>query len=59
MTSQLVRPTTGAVRRDARQKVTGEARYAVDRTPPGCLHACPVPATVARAGSPPCTPKPF
>ncbi|MFF5389424.1 MULTISPECIES: xanthine dehydrogenase family protein molybdopterin-binding subunit [unclassified Streptomyces] len=48
MTSQLVRPTTGAVRRDARQKVTGEARYAADRTPPGCLHACPVPATVAR-----------
>ncbi|MGW3560706.1 xanthine dehydrogenase family protein molybdopterin-binding subunit [Streptomyces sp. NPDC000963] len=48
MTSQLVRPTTGAVRRDARQKVTGEARYAVDRTPSGCLHACPVPATVAR-----------
>ncbi|MEU0405980.1 molybdopterin cofactor-binding domain-containing protein, partial [Streptomyces sp. NPDC006197] len=37
-----------AVRRDARQKVTGEARYAVDRTPPGCLHACPVPAAVAR-----------
>ncbi|MFI1714935.1 xanthine dehydrogenase family protein molybdopterin-binding subunit [Streptomyces litmocidini] len=36
------------VRRDARQKVTGEARYAVDRTPPGCLHACPVPAAVAR-----------
>ncbi len=28
--------------------MTGEARYAVDRTPSGCLHACPVPATVAR-----------
>ncbi|MFI8825124.1 xanthine dehydrogenase family protein molybdopterin-binding subunit [Streptomyces sp. NPDC053431] len=39
---------SAAVRRDARQKVTGEARYAVDRTPPGCLHACPVPAAVAR-----------
>ncbi|MFI8962701.1 xanthine dehydrogenase family protein molybdopterin-binding subunit [Streptomyces sp. NPDC053493] len=41
-------PPTAAVRRDARQKVTGEARYAADRLPPGCLHACPVPAAVAR-----------
>ncbi|WP_435972384.1 xanthine dehydrogenase family protein molybdopterin-binding subunit [Streptomyces sp. Qhu_M48] len=37
-----------AVRRDARQKVTGTARYAAEHTPPGCLHAVPVPATVAR-----------
>ncbi|MFI2735515.1 xanthine dehydrogenase family protein molybdopterin-binding subunit [Streptomyces sp. NPDC018711] len=41
-------PPPAAVRHDARQKVTGEARYAVDRTPPGCLHACAVPAAVAR-----------
>ncbi|MEU6988243.1 xanthine dehydrogenase family protein molybdopterin-binding subunit [Streptomyces sp. NPDC046324] len=47
MSSQPLRPAA-AVRHDARKKVTGEARYAVDRTPPGCLHACPVPATVAR-----------
>ncbi|MFE9742627.1 xanthine dehydrogenase family protein molybdopterin-binding subunit [Streptomyces sp. NPDC006477] len=39
---------TGAVRRDARQKVTGAARYAAEHTPSGCLHAVPVPATVAR-----------
>ncbi|MER5963520.1 xanthine dehydrogenase family protein molybdopterin-binding subunit [Streptomyces sp. NPDC002057] len=37
-----------AVRRDARRKVTGAARYAAEHTPPGCLHAVPVPATVAR-----------
>ncbi|MFD3333011.1 xanthine dehydrogenase family protein molybdopterin-binding subunit [Streptomyces sp. NPDC058700] len=37
-----------AVRRDARQKVTGAARYAAEHTPPGCVHAVPVPATVAR-----------
>ncbi|MFF9501213.1 xanthine dehydrogenase family protein molybdopterin-binding subunit [Streptomyces sp. NPDC014656] len=39
---------TDAVRREARQKVTGQARYAAEHTPPGCLHAAPVPATVAR-----------
>ncbi|MFF9066622.1 xanthine dehydrogenase family protein molybdopterin-binding subunit [Streptomyces sp. NPDC014891] len=36
------------VRRDARQKVTGSARYAAEYTPHGCAHAVPVPATVAR-----------
>ncbi|MFD3533701.1 xanthine dehydrogenase family protein molybdopterin-binding subunit [Streptomyces sp. NPDC058664] len=43
-------PLSGAdaVRRDARQKVTGTARYAAEHTPPGCVHAVPVPATVAR-----------
>lgn len=40
-------PGAPAVRREARDKVTGAARYAVDRTPPGCLYAWPVPATVA------------
>ncbi|MGW1928806.1 xanthine dehydrogenase family protein molybdopterin-binding subunit [Streptomyces sp. NPDC001919] len=35
-------------RRDARQKVTGSARYAAEYTPHGCAHAVPVPATVAR-----------
>ncbi|MFJ8663448.1 xanthine dehydrogenase family protein molybdopterin-binding subunit [Streptomyces sp. NPDC093795] len=57
MTSPTPQPQTepghrtgadGDVRRDARQKVTGQARYAADHTPPGCLHAVPVPATVAR-----------
>lgn len=37
-----------AVRRDAGQKVTGTARYAAEHTPPGCVHAVPVPTTVAR-----------
>ncbi|MFD7962965.1 xanthine dehydrogenase family protein molybdopterin-binding subunit [Streptomyces zaomyceticus] len=37
-----------AVRRDAGEKVTGTARYAAEHTPPGCVHAVPVPATVAR-----------
>ncbi|MFB6634881.1 xanthine dehydrogenase family protein molybdopterin-binding subunit [Streptomyces sp. NPDC056362] len=37
-----------AVRRDAREKVTGAARYAAEHTPPGCVHAVPVPATIAR-----------
>ncbi|WP_432016629.1 xanthine dehydrogenase family protein molybdopterin-binding subunit [Streptomyces hydrogenans] len=43
-------PAAGAdvERRDARHKVTGTARYAAEHTPPGCLHAAPVPATVAR-----------
>ncbi|MYS10855.1 molybdopterin-dependent oxidoreductase [Streptomyces sp. SID6041] len=35
-------------RRDARQKVTGSARYAAEHTPHGCVHAVAVPATVAR-----------
>ncbi|GAA2944406.1 xanthine dehydrogenase family protein molybdopterin-binding subunit [Streptomyces enissocaesilis] len=39
---------TPAVRREARDKVTGAARYAAEHTPPGCAHAWPVPATVAR-----------
>jgi xanthine dehydrogenase YagR molybdenum-binding subunit len=46
MTSASV-PPAAAVRRDAREKVTGAARYAAEHTPPGCAHACPVPATVA------------
>ncbi|MEU9035727.1 xanthine dehydrogenase family protein molybdopterin-binding subunit [Streptomyces sp. NPDC048352] len=36
-----------ATRREAVPKVTGTARYAADHTPPGCLYAWPVPATVA------------
>lgn len=36
------------VRREARDKVTGQARYAAEHTPPGCLYAWPVPATVPR-----------
>lgn len=39
---------TPAVRTEGRDKLTGAARYAVDRTPPGCAYAWPVPATVAR-----------
>ncbi|RPK68794.1 Xanthine dehydrogenase molybdenum-binding subunit [Streptomyces sp. ADI96-02] len=35
------------VRREARDKVTGTARYAAEHTPPGCLYAWPVPAAVA------------
>ncbi|MFJ4827951.1 xanthine dehydrogenase family protein molybdopterin-binding subunit [Streptomyces bacillaris] len=40
---------TGApvVRREARDKVTGAARYAAEHTPPGTLYAWPVPATIA------------
>ena len=38
----------GPERLEGREKVTGAARYADDRRPPGCLYACPVPATVAR-----------
>ncbi|MFE9045231.1 xanthine dehydrogenase family protein molybdopterin-binding subunit [Streptomyces sp. NPDC007818] len=43
-------PATGteAERRDAWDKVTGTARYAAEHAPPGCLHAAPVPATIAR-----------
>ncbi|MFJ9852720.1 xanthine dehydrogenase family protein molybdopterin-binding subunit [Streptomyces sp. NPDC101150] len=43
-------PPLGAplVRRDAREKATGAARYAAEHTPPGCAYAWPVPATVAR-----------
>ncbi|GLX21617.1 xanthine dehydrogenase family protein molybdopterin-binding subunit [Streptomyces lavendulae] len=36
-----------ATRREAALKVTGAARYAADHTPPGCLYAWPVAATVA------------
>ncbi|MET9887781.1 xanthine dehydrogenase family protein molybdopterin-binding subunit [Streptomyces sp. NPDC006430] len=39
---------TPSVRTEGREKVTGAARYATDRTPPGCAYAWPVPATVAR-----------
>ncbi|MYV94074.1 molybdopterin cofactor-binding domain-containing protein [Streptomyces sp. SID1034] len=35
-------------RREGRAKVTGEALYATEYTPPGCLYAWPVTATVAR-----------
>ncbi|MFT9671378.1 xanthine dehydrogenase family protein molybdopterin-binding subunit [Streptomyces rhizosphaericola] len=40
---------TGApvVRREARDKVTGAARYAAEHTPPGTLYAWPVPAAIA------------
>jgi xanthine dehydrogenase YagR molybdenum-binding subunit len=36
------------VRVEGREKVTGAARYAAERAPAGCLHAWPVPATVAK-----------
>ncbi|MGX1881729.1 xanthine dehydrogenase family protein molybdopterin-binding subunit [Streptomyces sp. NPDC055287] len=39
---------TPAVRAEARDKVTGAARYAAEHTPAGCAYAWPVPATVAR-----------
>lgn len=39
---------SGHERLEGREKVTGAARYADDRHPPGCLYAFPVPATVAR-----------
>ncbi|MEV6396243.1 xanthine dehydrogenase family protein molybdopterin-binding subunit [Streptomyces sp. NPDC051907] len=39
---------TPVVRREGRDKVTGAARYAAEHTPPGCVHAWPVPAAVAR-----------
>ncbi|MEU0395561.1 xanthine dehydrogenase family protein molybdopterin-binding subunit [Streptomyces sp. NPDC006208] len=39
---------TGAVRREAREKVTGAARYAAEQSHPGRAYAWPVPATVAR-----------
>ncbi|MGW0391011.1 xanthine dehydrogenase family protein molybdopterin-binding subunit [Streptomyces sp. NPDC003042] len=49
MTStQTVQHSAAAIRREAREKVTGAARYAADHTPPGLAHASPVPATVAR-----------
>ncbi len=35
-------------RREGHAKVTGEALYATEYTPPGCVHAWPVTATVAR-----------
>ncbi|WP_079403544.1 xanthine dehydrogenase family protein molybdopterin-binding subunit [Streptomyces sp. 3211] len=37
-----------APRREGHDKVTGAARYAAEHTPPGCVHAWPVPATVPR-----------
>ncbi|WNF25513.1 xanthine dehydrogenase family protein molybdopterin-binding subunit [Streptomyces sp. C11-1] len=40
-------PGASLVRREAREKVTGTARYAADVAPPGCLYAWPVPATIA------------
>lgn len=36
------------VRLEGRDKVTGAARYAAEYTPPGCLYAWPVPATVVK-----------
>ncbi|MFF1868809.1 xanthine dehydrogenase family protein molybdopterin-binding subunit [Kitasatospora herbaricolor] len=39
---------TDHVRLEGHAKVTGAARYADDRRPPGAVYACPVPATVAR-----------
>src|SRR4051812_47429284 len=35
-------------RREGRAKVSGGALYATEYTPPGCVHAWPVTATVAR-----------
>ncbi|MEI7032215.1 xanthine dehydrogenase family protein molybdopterin-binding subunit [Streptomyces pratensis] len=40
-------PGAPVVRREARDKVAGAARYAADVAPPDCLYAWPVPATVA------------
>ncbi|MFJ8074294.1 xanthine dehydrogenase family protein molybdopterin-binding subunit [Streptomyces sp. NPDC096176] len=39
---------TDAVRREARDKVAGHARYAVEHTPSDCAYAWPVPAAIAR-----------
>jgi xanthine dehydrogenase YagR molybdenum-binding subunit len=39
---------TPVARLEGRDKVTGTARYAADRNPPGALHAWPVPAAVAK-----------
>ncbi|MFF4009458.1 xanthine dehydrogenase family protein molybdopterin-binding subunit [Streptomyces sp. NPDC001717] len=39
---------TPTARAEGPQKVTGAARYASDRVPPGCAHAWPVPATIPR-----------
>ncbi|MGW3584776.1 xanthine dehydrogenase family protein molybdopterin-binding subunit [Streptomyces rubiginosohelvolus] len=48
MTTQAPQfPGAPVVRREARDKVTGTARYAADRTPAGCLYAWTVPATIA------------
>jgi xanthine dehydrogenase YagR molybdenum-binding subunit len=41
-------PGAPVVRREGRDKVTGTARYAVERKPPGCAYAWPVPAGIAR-----------
>lgn len=47
--SQVPQPLgSPVVRREGRDKVTGAARYAAEHTPPGCLYAWPVPATVVR-----------
>lgn len=43
--SALGRPVR---RSEGREKVTGAARYAAERTPPDCAYAWPVPATIAR-----------
>lgn len=49
MTTQTTRFLgTPVARLEGRDKVTGSARYAVDRNPPGALHAWPVPAAVTR-----------
>ncbi|QMU69924.1 xanthine dehydrogenase family protein molybdopterin-binding subunit [Streptacidiphilus sp. P02-A3a] len=48
MTRQNPPLGTPQVRRDAREKVTGTARYAAEHTPPGCAYAWPVPATITR-----------
>lgn len=37
-----------APRREGAEKTEGEARYAAEYTPEGCVHAWPVPATVPR-----------
>jgi xanthine dehydrogenase YagR molybdenum-binding subunit len=44
------RPVLGTpvARLESRDKVTGAARYAADRTPPGMLHAWPVPAEIIK-----------
>ncbi|MGY5036247.1 molybdopterin cofactor-binding domain-containing protein [Streptomyces sp. 900116325] len=51
--SQAPQPLGSPVaRREGRDKVTGAACYAAEHTPPGCLHAWPVPATVVRGRIP-------
>lgn len=55
-------PGAPVVRREARDKVTGTARYAADRAPAGCLYAWTIPPPSRPDASPPygpSTPSPY